>query len=304
MKRYFGIAAMAVMLWSCKQSFEEKIQQRWVFTALETPYSKALSKAISAEAYEANKLEMKQLVRGNRLVLADSGRVFGVLMGEYVLGEWQFNSFSGELITKLQYPKRLRIRWLLKDNGSKKLTLQLPPTQLQNVRTGNADSTWFELEDALDDQQYWSITAETEAADFDEENPDPWSPAMNAWRAKPSSPETTAQLQRKMRNHLEFLYSFFAFASRNQRFWVSQDWFFSAIKPGSNGIGIYSPRRVPDKWQTIFFDSTQAVAGYGILRKVFDVNLKVPEAESGVELNKKLLKMLLDEFDRLYPTVK
>ena len=80
--------------------------------------------------------------------------------------------------------------------------------------------------------------------------------------------------------------------------------FFSAIKPGSNGIGIYSPKRVPDKWQSIFYDSAQAVEGYGIMRKVFDVNLKVPEAESGVELNKKLLKMLLDEFDRLYPTVK
>ncbi|TAD86269.1 MAG: hypothetical protein EAY75_08905 [Bacteroidetes bacterium] len=302
MKNHLLLAAIVVMLCGCEAPIGEKIQQRWVFTELETPYSEALGKAISQEAYEATKLDMKQLVRGNRLVLADSGRAFGVLMGEYVLGNWKFNSFSNELVTRLQYPKNLKLRWLVKESKGKKLTLQIIPTQLQKVRTGHADSTQLELEDALADKQYWSITAEKEDAEFDAENPDPWSPALNAWRAKPTAPENTKQLEARMRNHLEFMYSFFAFASNPERYWVSQDWFFSAIKPGSNGIGIYSPKRVPAQWQAVFYDSAQAAQGYAILRKVFDADIKVPEADNGVEMNKKLLRMLLTEFDRLYGT--
>ena len=144
--------------------------------------------------------------------------------------------------------------------------------------------------------------AESESNKFTDMEADPWSPALNKWRLKPTGAETDAELKKRVRNHLHFMYSFFSFAIQGERYWVSQDWFFSVIKPGNNGTALLSPKKIPHAWYGCFYDSAQAIKGLGLLRKTFYAKIDIPKESNSIVFNKLMLGELLKVFDKQNPS--
>lgn len=261
-----------------------------------------MAKAFEASVLEEMTDELNKKVKGNRLVLEDNGTCFGVLMNCYFTGRWNWSNIGPMVVTQIDYPEKAILKWQVNNLGYKKVDLTVDAEkllQLYQVSHDKEDST-KEYEWLLEQKGNWIIGAEREKAEFTPEDPDPWSPAMNKWRLKPTAPESKSQLETRVRNHLHFMYSFFSFICTGDRYWVSQDWFFSVVKPASNGTALLSIKNIPAKWYQCFYDSSQAMQGYEMLRSTFHGGIKIPKESDSYLFNKLMLGELLRVFDKLF----
>lgn len=287
-----------ISLFSC-QTNEQLISRRWVFTGLETPTSKAMAKAFDPGLIEELTADLRKKIKGNRLILDKNGTCYGVLLSRYFTGHWDYNTTGKWVITHLDYPEKIDLKWNVDLSGLRKGKFDIEAGKLLQMNETGGDSIARESKAGMmDDTGVYTITAESESDDFDEKDADPWSPALNKWRLKPAAPEDGAAIKERVRNHLHFMYSFFSFAIREERYWVSQDWFFSVIKPGNNGMALLSVKKIPDEWYNCFYDSTEAMQGYELLRKTFHKEIKVPKESNGVVFNKLMLEQLLSVYDK------
>ena len=296
---YLAGFIISMFFFSC-QSDEQRISRRWVFTDLQTPSYKALAKAFDPAALEDLTQALRKKVQGNRLILDKNGECYGVLMNKYITGKWDFSPENKQVITHIDFPKKIDLKWLVKKNGYSAGEFEIDAVNLSQMNKlwTHTDTQGSELTDMLDRQGAYTIIAEPEADQFDEKDADPWSPALNKWRLRPMAAETEAEIKTRVRNHLHFMYSFFSFAIRGERYWVSQDWFFSVIKPGNNGMALLSVKNIPGEWYQCFYDSSQAMEGYGLLRKTFHYDIEVPKESNSIVFNKLMLEQLLAVYDK------
>jgi len=288
-------------LLSCKEP-REKISERWVFTHLQTPASKAMAKAFDPRVLDEMFAELDKKIQGNRLVLEKNGSCYGVLMNCYFTGTWTWSNVGPMVVTQIDYPKKMNLKWQVHKQGGKQVDFMVEANnlaQLYQLEPNNEDNSeilpWLQAQ-----KGEWSITAEREKEDFDQMHPDPWSPEMNHWRLKPNQPETRQQLKERVRNHLQFLNSFFDFICRDERYWVSQDWFFSIVKTGNNGTALIAEKNIPQKWINCFYDSAQAVQGYYMMKTAFHGDVKIPDESNSIVFNKLMLAELMRTFDKAY----
>jgi len=290
---------LLILMVGC-ESNEQKISRRWVFTDLQTPSSKALSKAFDESLVRDLTSALRKKIQGNRLILDKNGECYGVLLNRYFTGHWDYSNAAQWVITHLDYPGKIDLKWEVTQSGFGKSQFDIDAGKLQQMNevvkdTGDQESKATKL---LDQKGRYTIIAESETGDFDEKDADPWSPALNKWRLRPTVPETASEIKDRVRNHLHFMYSFFSFAIRGKRYWVSQDWFFSVIKPGNNGIALLSVKNIPPHWYDCFYDSAQAMEGYRLLRKTFYAGIKIPDEPNSIVFNKLMLEQLLTVFDK------
>jgi hypothetical protein len=290
-----------LLFFSCKEP-KEKISERWVFTHLQTPASKAMAKAFDPAVLDEMFAQLDKKVQGNRLVLEKDGSCFGVLMNCYFTGTWSWSNVGPMVVTQIDYPKKMNLKWQVHKQATKKVDFMVDAdnlVQLYQLDSHNDDNTqtlaWIK-----EQRGEWTITAEREREEFDKQHPDPWSPAMNRWRLKPSQAESRQQVKERVRNHLQFMNSFFDFICRDERFWVSQDWFFSIIKTGRTGTALISEKNIPRKWFDCFYDSAQAREGYYMMKTAFHSDVKVPDEDNSIVFNRLMLAELLRAFDKAY----
>jgi hypothetical protein len=283
------------------QSGEQRISRRWVFTDLQTPSSKALAKAFDAGLVDELTADLRKKIQGNRMILDKDGKCYGVLLNHYFTGHWDYSNTAQAVFTHFDYPKKADLKWTIVNNSFSKSKFDIDVSKLQQMDRSLSDTS-VETEEVstrlLDQSGIYTIAAESESADFDEKDSDPWSPSLNQWRLKPANSESADEIKKRVRNHLHFMYSFFSFAIRGERYWVSQDWFFSVIKPGNNGTALLSVRNIPSQWYSCFYDSTQAMQGYELLRKAFHEDLKIPKESNSIVFNKLMLEQLLSVYDK------
>jgi hypothetical protein len=292
---------ISILLFSCKEP-QEKISERWVFTHLQTPASKAMAKAFDPAVLDEMFAGLDKKVQGNRLVLEKDGTCFGVLMNCYFTGTWSWSNVGPMVVTQIDYPKKMNLKWQVYKQARKQVDFMVDAgnlVQLYQLDTSNNDRSetlaWLK-----DQTGEWTMIAERERAGFDQQNPDPWSPAMNRWRLKPTQSESRQQLKDRVRNHLQFMNSFFDFICRDERFWVSQDWFFSPIKTGNSGTALVKERSIPAKWYQCFYDSAQAKQGYYMLQTACHSDIKIPDENNSIVFNRLMLAEILSAFDKAY----
>jgi hypothetical protein len=281
------------------QTNEQRISRRWVFTDLQTPSSKALARAFDAGLVAELTEDLRKKIQGNRLILDKDGTCYGVLLNRYFTGHWDYSNTGQWVITHLDYPKQIDLKWTVTMSGFKNGKFDIEAAKLQQLNETITDS----LENSkavklLDQSGIYTAIAESESADFDKKDADPWSPALNQWRLKPTGHEDKSEIKKRVRNHLHFMYSFFSFAIRGERYWVSQDWFFSVIKPGRNGMALLSVKNIPPQWYNCFYDSVEAMQGYELLRETFHRHIKIPDETNSIVFNKLMLEELLSVYDK------
>jgi hypothetical protein len=296
--RFYTFLFVCVLLASCKSN-EEKIMQRWVFTGLQTPVSKAFGEAFDDNSMVEITGALRNRIQGNRLVLDKDGKCYGVLLNRYITGQWEWVNVEPSIITHIDYPQHIDLKWQLRKQGSKSVEFVTDAEKILRLakamqEPGDSAILYDRL---LTDKGDWTISAESESDIFDGKSLDPWSPEMNKWRHQPAAPETSTQIRERVRNHLQFMYSFFNFVIKDNRYWVSQDWFFSVLKPASNGLALYSKHKIPVRWYQCFYDSTQAVNGYEMIQRTFHSGIKVPEESDDLKFNKLMLENLLLAFE-------
>ena len=282
------------------QTNEQRISRRWVFTDLQTPSSKALAKAFDAGLVEELTADLRKKIQGNRMILEKDGKCYGVLLNHYFTGHWDYSNTAQAVFTHFDYPKKADLKWTVSNNSFSKSEFDIDAGKLQLMDRNMTDTA--DEKDArnklLDQNGTYTIMAESESDDFDEKDADPWSPALNQWRLKPTGHEDKSEIKKRVRNHLHFMYSFFSFAIRGERYWVSQDWFFSVIKPGRNGMALLSVKNIPPQWYNCFYDSAEAMQGYGLLREIFHRHIKIPDETNSIVFNKLMLEELLSVYDK------
>jgi hypothetical protein len=298
-RSFFPFLLLIILLAACKSN-QEKITQRWVFTDLQTPSSKSLGEAFEENLVAEITSGLRKKIQGNRLVLDKDGKYFGVLLNRYITGRWEWVNAGPAVITHIDYPQNIDLKWELRKQGSKAVEFVTDAEKMLRLTKAmqEPDDTTEVYDKLLNQQGDWTIAAESETDIFNEKDPDPWSPELNKWRQKPAASETTAQIRQRVRNHLYFMYSFFNFAIKDNRYWVSQDWFFSVLKPASNGLALYSSKKLPSRWCRCFYDSAQAIKGYEMIQKTFHADITVPEESNDLKFNKLMLEKLLEAFDK------
>lgn len=296
------IAFFAIMVVGCRSN-QDKISQRWVFTSLQTPSSKALAKAFDESVLNEVHMMLDKKVQGNRLVLEKDGKCFGVLMNCYVTGRWTWSNVGPMVLTQIDFPKKINLKWQVHKQANKQVEFMVRADKLMELYQLDAskEDSIKTADWVVQENGEWTITAESEKTDFDSENADPWSPEMNRWRLKPQSAESKQQLQDRVRNHLQFLISFFKFISQEkERFWVSQDWFSSIVVTGNSGTALRAEGRIPKEWYQCFYDSTQALRGYYMLRTAFHGGIKIPTETNSIIFNKEMLEEILRVYNNIY----
>lgn len=121
---------------------------------------------------------------------------------------------------------------------------------------------------------------------------DPFSPAMNAWRIKPASKETTEELGKRTKQYLQFLSAYYQHTSDNKFKLLLNGWYPRPIfMHYGNGCRMAYNNELSD-WYPCFYDTTQAVDAYkligGALRKT-----KIPKEDDKAKRNREVLNEMI-----------
>jgi hypothetical protein len=272
-------------------STEGNIKNRWDFSFSNAPL-------VAAKVRELRGVQgidpYQQVFLGSKFIFRSNNEFDLVLFNNYYHGNWQLNEAKNALqLTLPNYSKPI----LFQVDSITNTTLQLRIdssnfSSFANFRNPeNATEGWFGKRlttfKLTIDPEHYSNTAN-----------DIYSIDNNKWRVKPLQPETQQQLKLRIRNHLDFLKLLFDDAMQNDRDFVTYNWFVSPLTPASNGIGLKNYRKVKAAWENCFYDTLQAKAGYDILWKAFDKEIKFPEQEENkYKRNSNMIGQIIKNMD-------
>ena len=93
---------------------------------------------------------------------------------------------------------------------------------------------------------------------------DPFYKANNQWRAKPSMPESTQELTRRMAGYFKHLALVLKAAKDRKQDIVSFAFSKGPVKIYNGGIGLYPYELVPEEWKNSFYNDSSARAAYSL----------------------------------------
>ncbi len=198
-----------------------------------------------------------------------------VLFDNYYHGNWQLNDTRNFL--QLSLP-----------NGSKSILLKVDSitNEVLQLKIDSANFIKFigfrNPKDAVEgwfDKRMTTFKFTINNEHYSDVSLDPYSINNNRWRVRPQQPETPQQLKQRVMGHLEFFRLLFTDAIKNDKDFVTYNWFVCPLTPANNGIGLKNYKKVKEAWEDCFYDTIQAKQGYDILWKAFDMEIKFPEKE-------------------------
>jgi hypothetical protein len=123
---------------------------------------------------------------------------------------------------------------------------------------------------------------------------DPFYPANNNWRLKPSKPEDLEQLHRRLKNFVHFYALFFKDNYQRRQTDISFIGLPSCFVWYNGGIGMSPAIELDKKWIACFYSEEQAMQGYTILSDLIGRHeLKWPDhADSWVSETQSVLEQM------------
>ena len=127
---------------------------------------------------------------------------------------------------------------------------------------------------------------------------DPYYPANNKWRIRPTSPETHDQIRRRVRDCIHWYSLFFLDNHLRQATDISYSGLPSCFEWYNGGIGMKSRLDIDDHWKKCFYSEDQAFTAYDMIAdELGKHSLKWPEnPTSWVEQTGQVLEQLAGKF--------
>lgn len=91
---------------------------------------------------------------------------------------------------------------------------------------------------------------------------DQFSPENNTWRIKPSAPEDTAAIKKRLANYVQHLAYLLKSATQRNQTVVSFEFSLGPVRIYSGGLGVIPFSKVPDSWKQVFYTYQQAALAH------------------------------------------
>jgi hypothetical protein len=219
-----------------------------------------------------------------------------VMFDNYWHGTWKYDKTAGLLkLTPENYQEpivfkidTLRLTYMelkLDSNNYKRLP------DFRNRK--DVQGSWFP------DNQPVRIGLVPDKESYGNEEDDPYSEFNNKWRIKPTHSESDKEIKQRVMAHLAFFKLLFNDAYRDDKNYVTYDWFVSPVLPASNGIALKGYSKIRIGWEACFYDSTQARAGYKLLNDAFDYGLKIPTGDNRYLNSRDMLDEIIDNIKKI-----
>lgn len=127
---------------------------------------------------------------------------------------------------------------------------------------------------------------------------DPYYPSNNLWRIKPRTPETNAQIRRRLKNYLHFFSLYFLdIYDRHVTNNISYIGLPYCFEWYNGGIGMTKESELETIWLDCFYSRQQAMEGYRLLEGILESHeLKWPEhPTSWVQQEGQVLQQMADK---------
>lgn len=91
---------------------------------------------------------------------------------------------------------------------------------------------------------------------------DQFYPPNNTWRIKPSAPEDTVAIKKRLGNYIQHMAYLLKSANLRNQSVVSFEFSMGPIRIYNGGLGVISLNKVPDSWKHAFYDNQQAAIAH------------------------------------------
>lgn len=122
------------------------------------------------------------------------------------------------------------------------------------------------------------LSADREA--YSNDKNDPYSKQNNLWRIRPSKPETDAQLNARLANHVGFLKLLMQAVADGKSTYISLHSFHTPLVMDAGDIRLEHYEYTRSSWDNYFYDTLQAQKAYRLLEKAVIYN-GVKQGETG-----------------------
>ena len=161
--------------------------------------------------------------------------------GNYTTGKWEYD----------EEKKVLRF-----NNSTRFSTVPVKEEIINDQQT-------IDLSNYSQGQQLKFIRVNKPLKDFHE---DPFYFKNNAWRIKPGTKETTAQLEERLANYFRHLAYILKAANERKQNVVTFQFSLGIVKIYNGGIGIYPLTIIPKTWMDTYYDNADATSAYYLFR--------------------------------------
>ena len=270
MKNTLLSLAILIIFTGCNFSDSNLLTKRWSFNYANAPIIKNL--ADSAKIFNIL-APYKQVFVGSKLILRKDMSFDCVLFDNYWHGNWQYDEENHQLFLTPCNQKE-NIRLTIDSLTSNLLQFRIDSNNFSkwhNFRNPpNSTERWF----THNRQVIFRMTADKE--EYSHPEMDPYDIKNNSWRIKPVKSESTEEIKNRIKQHLLFYKLLFDDAYTKDAEYVAFNWFVSPVLPANNGIALKNYTKIKRGWEGCFYNSSQAIQGFQILRIAFNGPLEFP----------------------------
>jgi len=179
------------------------------------------------------------------------------------IGKWQLNKDTRELLLHWDLPGTR----LQQDDGLRQTKYIIREIALKHLELG-----WNAERGPV------NVRLSAEALVHKRFVEDPFYPANNLWRVRPSNPETNEQIRMRVKNCVHFYSLFFLDNHQRQEEEIAFTRLPSCFIWYNGGIGIQPRPKLDKSWMDCFYSVDQAMTGYGLIETELEKHqLKWPE---------------------------
>jgi hypothetical protein len=212
------------ILASCKKDSSAWLAQRWNFVSMDMPRLQVFLNAISEENDDAD-ITMKKLFLANKLILRRDSSFDLLLMKQYIHGTWHYNRQRKILDLFDASANKLHIQFGVDTVDANSLYLDTDEFAIEKLAGNHLNDP--SIGSYLFHKSYYQFFLTADKERFSRLVEDPYSKDNNWWRMKPLRRETDEQINERVLNHLAFWQLLFHDAQKNDREYVSYNWFSS-----------------------------------------------------------------------------
>lgn len=255
---------------SCTFFDSNSITKRWSFDYANAPIIKDLADSAKIINILA---PYKQVFVGSKLILRKDKSFDCVLFDNYLHGIWEYDEDNQQLfLTPCHQKQTIR---LAIDSVDPKL-LQFRIDSINFLK-------WKEFRNPVNSKEGWFthnrqviFRMAKDKEEYTNPEKDPYNLQNNKWRIKPIQSENSEEIKQRVKQHLLFFKLLFDDAYTNDNEFVAYNWFVSPVLPANNGIALKKYGKIKKGWEGCFYDSTQAIQGFELLRYSFNRHLEFP----------------------------
>jgi hypothetical protein len=125
---------------------------------------------------------------------------------------------------------------------------------------------------------------------------DPFYPANNNWRIKPSKPETDAEIKQRAKDCIKFYLLYYNDNKVRDSSVISFAGFPTCFKWYGGGISIFTAEKLPATWVNCFYNRQQALKAHAMMEDLVTKKYTWAKGQNWVIMNAKVLKQMYERF--------